>query len=66
MQKWEYLQVVIEPPPARAEGYLVNGVVYNYVQTESFFTLFAKLGREGWELVCRDSASFYFKRPLAA
>ena len=65
MQKWEYLQVTIEPPPAKAESYVVNGVLYKRVQAESFFSLFAKLGREGWELVCKDNASFYLKRPLA-
>ncbi len=67
MQKWEYLMVVSAPPGWMGDKqYTLNGATQKYGRGENLFTLFARLGGEGWGLVNFPTVALYFfKRPLA-
>ena len=80
MQRWEYAQLVIPPPPEElvAAGTEPIGphVIFSHRERQSLLQgswgqLLRQLGDEGWEMVTaftlHDGAvqTFWFKRPLA-
>jgi hypothetical protein len=71
MEKWEYVVLQAVPPGVITlvshNSYTINGVEYGYDAKQTFYSVLARLGREGWELVhigtqVKDVWFLFFKR----
>jgi hypothetical protein len=71
MEKWEYIVLQAVPPGVATllsqNSYRINGVEYDHETKQTFYSILARLGREGWELVhietlVADVWFLFFKR----